>query len=360
MKHMFRVGKERAHQSIDKQNPNKVQKLKIGQFKESIMKYLATMVAALLNIMPATAQENEIPNVELTDIEIMAQGPEGNLSGSYINAGRNTPIVLIIAGSGPTDRDGNNPLGVKANSYKLLAEALAKKNISTVRTDKRGMFGSKAALADANAVTIADYANDTHKWAQVMIAKTALKCIWVAGHSEGGLVALVAAQKADNICGIITIASVGRPLDVILREQLDANPANAPLLPDVYKAIDALKAGNTIDISKMHPALQNLFNPAVQPFLIDLIRHDPAALTASIKTPLLVIQGDNDLQIKVEDAKIIHNANQNAKLSIIKDMNHILKTIKSKDRNINLASYANPNLPISSQLVEAITEFVKE
>ena len=92
-------------------------------------------------------------------------GPAGLIEGTFVNAGRNTPVVLIIPGSGPTDRDGNNPLGVKAAPYRLLAEALAENGVSTLRADKRGLFGSKAAIANPSDVTIADYASDAHQWA---------------------------------------------------------------------------------------------------------------------------------------------------------------------------------------------------
>ena len=95
---------------------------------------------------------------------ITAPGPQGPLEGTLLDAGKSAPVVLIIPGSGPTDRDGNNPLGVTAAPYRLLAEALAAKGVSSARIDKRGMFGSKAAVADANKVTITDYAADTHNW----------------------------------------------------------------------------------------------------------------------------------------------------------------------------------------------------
>ena len=88
---------------------------------------------------------------------ITTPGPQGPLEGAYLDAGRHSPLILIIPGSGPTDRDGNNPLGVSAAQYRLLAEALAARGVSSVRIDKRGMFGSKAAVRDPNAVTIGDY-----------------------------------------------------------------------------------------------------------------------------------------------------------------------------------------------------------
>lgn len=136
-----------------------------------------------------------------------APGPQGALKGTLVvpdlASGRMAPVVLIIPGSGPTDRDGNSPLGVKAAPYRLLAEALAQRGLSTLRIDKRGMFASGGAVPDANNVTINDYANDVHTWVNVIRGKTGDQCVWALGHSEGGLVALVAAQNPEGLCGLI-------------------------------------------------------------------------------------------------------------------------------------------------------------
>ncbi|MEO1731199.1 MAG: alpha/beta hydrolase, partial [Pseudomonadota bacterium] len=107
---------------------------------------------------------------------LTAEGPEGELAGTLIPPSSGQGVVLIVPGSGPTDRDGNNPLGVTAASYRLLAEALAERGIGSVRIDKRGMFGSKAAIPDPNDVTIADYARDIHAWIKSVRAETGAQC----------------------------------------------------------------------------------------------------------------------------------------------------------------------------------------
>jgi pimeloyl-ACP methyl ester carboxylesterase len=295
----------------------------------------------------------------VTSIPMTAPGPLGSLAGTLVDAGQGTPVVLMIPGSGPTDRDGNSPMGMTASSIRLLAEALAVKGVSSVRIDKRGLGGSKGAVADGNDVTIGDYASDTHSWVAAIQARTGARCVWVLGHSEGALVALAAAQDPRGICGVISVSGAGRRLSDVIREQLRANPANAPLLDSAMTALDALDRGEHVDVTGLHPALRKLFAPQVQGFLIDMFRHDPAQLAASLTVPLLIVQGERDIQLSVVDAKALAAAQPKAKLVLIPRMNHVLKGVDSDDRAANLATYADPSLPVDSGLVDAIVKFVK-
>ena len=290
---------------------------------------------------------------------LTAPGPQGSLAGSLADAGKGTPVVLIIPGSGPTDRDGNNPLGVAAAPYRLLAEGLAKRGVSSLRTDKRGMFGSKPAIADANKVTIADYAADARAWVASARSATGAKCVWLLGHSEGALVALAAGQRPDGICGIITVSGPGRKLGAVMREQLKANPANAPILAPAFAALDSLEAGKSVDPAAIPAPLQPLFNAAVQPFLMDLLAQDPAKLAASLKVSLLIVQGDKDIQVGVADAKLLAAAQPKAELAVLSGVNHVLKVPAGDDRAANVATYADPSLPIAASVVEAIASTVK-
>jgi pimeloyl-ACP methyl ester carboxylesterase len=292
--------------------------------------------------------------------EVEAPGPQGPLKGTLLSApAPRAPIVLIIPGSGPTDRDGNNPLGVKAAPYRLLAEALAADGVSTVRIDKRGMFGSRTAIADANKVSIADYAGDIHAWVKSLRAETGAGCIWVAGHSEGGLVALAAARQPDGICGLLLISAPGRPLDQIIREQLQSNPANSALLPEAFAALDKLKARQPVDTAGMNPALLPLFAPQVQGFLTEMMGYDPAALVAGFHGPVLIVQGDKDLQVGVGDARRLAAADPKAKLVVLPGVNHVLKAVASDDRAANFATYGNPDLPLADGVAASIAAFVK-
>jgi uncharacterized protein len=281
----------------------------------------------------------------------------GDLHGTLLMPRKKSPIVLIVPGSGPTDRDGNNPLGVNANTYKLLAEALAEDDIGTVRVDKRGMFGS-AAAGDPNAVTVEAYAQDYGAWIDSLRAQTGKKCIFLLGHSEGALIVSAAAAGRKDVCGLILVSGAGRKLGDVLREQLKANPANAPLLDQALAAIGELEAGRHVDTSTMHPALMQLFAPQVQDFLISEMAADPVDVLAKAKKRSLIIQGTTDMQVSVEDAQLLNKVRR-TKLEIIDGMNHVLKEAPA-DRAANLATYADPSLPLHPQLEREIRRFVKD
>ena len=288
-----------------------------------------------------------------------ATGPVGPLKGTLVApALKSFSAVLIIPGSGPTDRDGNNPAGIKASTYRLLAEGLASRGIASLRIDKRGMFASAGATPDANAVTIADYVEDVQSWVAVLRKETGVPCVWVIGHSEGGLVAMVSAKRLADVCGLVLVATAGRPMGEVLRDQLKANPANGPILNQALPAIDLLERGRRVDTGTLHPALQGLFNPAVQGFLISAFSYDPRLVLLDYSKPVLVLQGQRDIQVREADARLLKQAAPQANLVLLPNVNHVMKTVASDDLGANIATYADPGLPLASGVVEAIAEFV--
>jgi uncharacterized protein len=292
--------------------------------------------------------------------ELAIAGPQGPLAATLIQPAPYAATVVFVPGSGPTDRDGNNPLGVTAAPYRLLAEALHERGFGSLRFDKRGMFGSKTAIADANAVTIDDYAGDVAAWAAAAKQATGSPCIWLLGHSEGGLVALVAAQRVEDLCGVILVAAPGRPMGHMLREQLSANPANAPLLKPAFKALARLEAGKRVKTAKLAPPLQQLFAEPVQGYLVDMLRRDPAPLAAGLAVPLMIISGGKDLQVGPNEGAALRAARPDAQHAVVLDMNHVLKDIASDDRAGNFAAYGDSALPISPKLVDLVTSFMLE
>lgn len=281
----------------------------------------------------------------------------GALAGTLLSAHDRDPVVLIVPGSGPTDRDGNSPMGVATDAYRLLAEALAEEHIATVRIDKRGMFGS-AGAGDPNAVTPADYVADIHAWIDAIREARGLDCVFLLGHSEGALMVSLAAEGREDVCGLILVAGMGRRMGEVIREQLTANPANAPLLDQAMAALTELEAGRQVDVSAMHPALVPLFAPQVQDYLIATLNLDPVEAVNRANKETLIVQGKTDLQVSVEDARLLNRARK-TKLQLIDGMNHVLKEAPA-DRAANLATYLDPTLPLAPGLVRRIEDFVED
>ncbi|NIJ34156.1 alpha/beta hydrolase [Sphingomonas oligoaromativorans] len=311
------------------------------------------VVASLLSMSPAIAQAAPVESF------VEAPGPQGPLKGTMLAPeAKAAPVVLILPGSGPTDRDGNSRLGIRASTYRLLAEGLAARGIASVRIDKRGLGGSAGAVADGNAVTMEDYATDAKAWVQTIRARTGAPCVWRLGHSEGGTIALEAAQSATDICGLVLVSAPGRPLGEALRAQLHAGLSDASLLRQADSAIDTLEAGRKVDVSGMPPAIRSLFDPRVQGYLIDAMAIDPARLAAAYKGPVLIVQGARDIQVSVADAQALRQAHPAAKLVLLPDANHVLKAVADDTRSANVATYADPSLPLAPGVVDAIAGFV--
>jgi len=287
---------------------------------------------------------------------VVSELAAGQLHGTMINARNSDPVVLIVPGSGPTDRDGNGPM-IRTDAYKLLAEGLIDRRIATVRVDKRGMFGS-AEAGDPSAVSPEIYAADIHAWIDAIKAARGSKCVFLLGHSEGALMVSVAAAGRRDVCGLILVAGMGRTMGAVIREQLRANPANAPILAEAMAALAELEAGRDVDTTTMTPALLPLFNAPVQGYLKSVLTLDPVEAVRRAGKKTLILQGDRDIQVAVEDARLLDKAPK-TKLRIIKGMNHVLKSAP-EDRAGNLSTYTDPALPLADGLVRRIEDFVEE
>lgn len=260
------------------------------------------------------------------------------------------PVALIIAGSGPTDKDGNSPM-MKTDSYKMLAHKLADNGISTVRYDKRGIGDSKAAATKATVLHFEDLVNDADGWLQMLKSDNRFtKCI-VIGHSEGSLIGmLIANNGADEF---ISISGVGESGDKILKAQLLVQPK--AIQDTAFPIIDSLAAGKLVPgVTQRYYAL---FRPSVQPYLISWFKYNPSDEIKKLTMPVLILQGTNDLQVSIDEAKMLKETNPKAKLILLDSMNHVFKIIKG-DRTENLNSYSNPSLPIDPELPANIGDFI--
>ena len=282
---------------------------------------------------------------------------QGVLHGSLLLPQQDTPppVVLIIAGSGPTDRDGNNPAGGRVDNLKRLALLLANANIASVRYDKRGVAASQPATPDERDLSVERYVADVVAWGHKLKADPRFGPLILIGHSEGALIASLAAEQA-GASAVISLAGSGRPMAEVVREQL------AERLPPAQLArgsalLDRLEAGQTsLDV----PApLRQVFRPSVQPYLITLFRQDPAAAFARLPMPALIVQGRNDVQVDVADAQKLKDAKPDAHLVLIEGMNHMLR-ISPKDMSEQRESYQNPQLPLARELGEQIVAFIRQ
>ena len=265
------------------------------------------------------------------------------------------PVVLLHAGSGPTDRDGNNTLLPGPNdALRMVAEGLARQGIASVRYDKRGIGASALPVWKEENLRLDDYVGDAAAWLRKLHADPRFSRVVMAGHSEGAQIASEAcAQGGADAC--VLIAGPAHALDEVLREQLkDKLPP--PLMEESDRILAALKEGKTVD--KVPPPLMVLYRPEVQPYLISSLQHDPRKAIAVLKMPVLILQGTADIQVPETEAKELSAAAPKARLVIVEGMNHLLKMV-GKDEALQQKSYGSPDMPVAPQLIDALSSFVK-
>jgi alpha/beta superfamily hydrolase len=262
----------------------------------------------------------------------------------------NIPVALIIAGSGPTDRDGNNAV-MKNDGLKKLAYGLCKNGIASLRFDKRGIGESKDAMKSEADIRFDNYIDDAQEWIKLLKSDKRFSKVVVIGHSEGSLIGMIAAQTNADL--YVSIAGAGRPADEILKEQLSTQPESIKEASEII--IDSLKAGYTV--KKVSAVLLSLFRPSIQPYLISWFKYDPAKEISKLKIPVLIIQGDADIQITTEDSDVLYKASKASKLVVIENMNHIFRIVEG-GREENIKTYYDASLPIAGEMVKSISEFI--
>lgn len=255
------------------------------------------------------------------------------------------PLVVIAPGSGPTDRDAS-----PAGTYRLLAEALTDRNVATLRYDKAGVGPSRYAVPKReDEITFLSVAQDLGLWIKALRHDERFGRIGIAGHSEGALTGLLVAQE-EKLDFFVSLAGAGRPLGILLREQLGRSLSGA-LFEEAGRIISSLERGQYVnDVSS---ELAALFRPSVQPYLASWMKFDPASEIAHAPADLGIVQGTTDIQVKVIDAELLAAARPDATLRIVTDMNHMLKHATSQSASQNRA-YKDPTLPIVTDVVDLI------
>lgn len=279
--------------------------------------------------------------------------PSGTLHGTLTvptGAVGRVPVALLIAGSGPTDRDGNQR-GTGAASLRLLAHALAERGVATLRTDKRGVGESAAVYRPTDLFDA--FVGDAEGWLAQLRADPRFSTVSVVGHSEGALIgALAGAEgRAD---ALVSVAGAGEPAAAVLRRQLSERLPEE-MRPDALALVDSLEAG--VLVPNPPGVLAQVFPLAVQPYLVSWFARDPAAAVAAFRRPVLVVQGTTDVQVTVADAERLAAAAPGARLVVVAGMNHVLKDV-SGDVAAQMPSYADPALPLNAELVREAAAFL--
>lgn len=262
-------------------------------------------------------------------------------------------VAIIHQGSGPTDRDGNSHIGGSNNSLKMIATELANHGIASVRYDKRGIAESMSLVQREEDLVFEDYINDLNLWIDRVRGDERFEEIYLIGHSEGALIASVSATEGE-VNGFISLAGAGYSAYDTLVRQLSSQPKE--IRDELFPIMDELLKGELV--KNIDPMYASLFRESVQPYLISWFKYDPIEIYSRIEEPIIIIQGDNDLQITLEDAsRLAESINQEP--IIVEGMNHVLKDAP-RDYEENLKTYQLPNLELHPQLVEEIVEFIIE
>lgn len=315
--------------------------------KDIVMRKQLFTILTLLFFSTAQAVEKDI----------ILNTPTGDIHGVLLmpDVEQPCPLVIIIAGSGPTDMNGNT-LGseLQNNSLKMLAEGLAANGIASLRYDKRGIGKSRAAAASEEELRFEHYIDDAAAWADLFADDKRFSTIAIAGHSEGSLIGMVAARKSSAVKAYISIAGCGRPAHEIIEEQLSTQPEQVQR--EAAEINKELLQERTVE--NVPNYLAALYRKSIQPYLISWFRYNPAREIAELKIPVLILQGDRDIQVNVKEAEKLLAARIFSSYHIIGNMNHVLKHCESNDMLTQLETYKSPALPIKDELIEHIVRFL--
>lgn len=306
------------------------------------MKIFSLLITCLLSFSIYAQEEVSIEESGLT------------LYGTLLSPDHDTHhAILIISGSGPTDRDGNTlAAGVRNDALKKLAEELTAKGYATLRYDKRGVGKSTGPSVDQKTLRFEHYVKDAAAWVNYLKAK--YTHVTVVGHSQGALTGMLAIEHTP-MDKLVSLAGMAEGLYATLKNQLAAQPKF--VTDAAYPILDSLNKGVKVD--SVPPYLMSIFRPDIQDYFMSFMKYDPQEVIKKVDIPILIIQGDNDLQITVDSAEKLHASNHKAELEILKGMNHVLR-LTDADPTANMATYYNSELPIFAGLTDLIHAFIQK
>jgi predicted alpha/beta hydrolase len=336
--------------------------------KEAVANYKTVFEHAVFSLYLSLNKDNKLEDFRFLPYkEEKAHGATGGRPSNFrMKAGTDTlygtitlpegnkkwPVALIIAGSGPTDRDCNSSLGATTNAFMMLADSLQKAGIASLRYDKRGVGESKEVVKDKISARFDDLVNDATDCIKMLKADARFSEVYVIGHSEGSLVGMLAAAK-EQVAGYISLSGAGETVDKLIEKQVAAQSES--LAGDAKVILDSIARGYT---AKAIPApLEALFHESGQPYLRSWMKYDPQVEIRKLKIPVLIIQGTTDLQVGVQNAERLKKGCRHAKVNLVTGMNHVLKQAPI-ERQENFSTYNNPTLPLSGGLIPEMVAFI--
>ncbi|MBD3890062.1 alpha/beta hydrolase [Olleya marilimosa] len=258
-------------------------------------------------------------------------------------------LAILIAGYGPTDRDGNQNF-LKTNNIKKLSIGLTKNGIATFRYDKRIVKQIRQNNVDKN-LSFDDFVTDAIDVLDYFKNLNQYNKIYIVGHDQGSLIGMLAAKdKAD---GFISIAGAGQTIDSVIIEQIEKTAPQ--FTADTKRIFNILKSGKTT--TDYPVALSSIFNIETQRFFMSWMKHNPVDIISTLNVPTLIINGTKDLQVSEAEALLLKEAAKDASIKIIKNMNHVMVTIAGDDLE-NSKSYNESQRPLADGLLEKIISFI--
>lgn len=310
------------------------------------------------------AMASAICSVVAQEREVTITCDWGDISATLSTPAESSDIaVLIVAGSGPTDRNGNSGQGLNSYAYKMLADELVKGGVAILRYDKRAI--GRSILNDPTTIpnlVFDDFVDDAVRCVDYLRGE-GFKKVVVVGHSEGGEIALHLALREDvKVDGLVLLCCPGYSMDQILIAQLSAQlvPQHIGLMATATNIIKSIKRGDSVAVESIPQELLSLFHPSVQPFLCSSMAFDPAELMSRVEQPTLIISGGRDIQVAKDNADRLMAVAKCGEHIHFDQMTHILKSADTNDRIQQIMGiYTNSKLPITEGLSEAILGFVK-
>ena len=307
-----------------------------------MLKYSFFIIVLLLAVSTAHSQDPTSSEIRINEF----------ISGTLLQPVKQTDtLAIIIAGSGPTDRNGNQQM-MQNNSLKQLAQQLTKNGFATFRYDKRLFALMRQNALIEEQLSFDDFVSDAAS--TVNYFEQDFKTIVLIGHSQGALIAKLAAQQT-KVSKLVSIAGAGQAIDLVILDQITKQAPG--LAENAQQALTDLKETGTS--KNYNPALASIFRPSVQPFMKSWIKYDPAEEISALNIPILIVTGTKDLQVPLKEGELLKEAQPKSEYAIIESMNHVLKTIEGDDIE-NSKSYNEASRPINTELIKEITRFIRE